>query len=186
MLAVSFLCSFPLLLYNLVWGPVEPGLSFDSSGVTINKVQPDTPGARAGLQAGDRLVAIDGMPLRPEKGLFDYIIATNNLESGRPIVMKVESGTQRPTYPTGDDCGGRISTRYALVGLGSNNSGVIHLHPGGDHWYSSPWGYLGTNRCMDAEHHGNRYDLYGLWLDFLLEASADSLRAFVVDRLNKP
>lgn len=45
-IAVSSLCSFPLLLYNVLWGPVDPGISFDSAGI-VKEVQTNTPAAHA-------------------------------------------------------------------------------------------------------------------------------------------
>jgi membrane-associated protease RseP (regulator of RpoE activity) len=48
-------------------------------GVMINEVRPDSPGARAGLKAGDIVIEVDGKPVRNN---FDLIKAVNAKASG--------------------------------------------------------------------------------------------------------
>jgi len=48
-------------------------------GVMINEVRPDSPGAKAGLKAGDIIIEVDGKPVRNN---FDLIKAVNAKTSG--------------------------------------------------------------------------------------------------------
>jgi len=88
-LAVSFLSSFPLLLYNSVWGPGDDGITLAPVGgyLIVKEVQLDKPAGRAGMRAGDRILNVDGIPMR---GALDYQLAKGDFESGRPIAIKIE------------------------------------------------------------------------------------------------
>ena len=88
-LAVSFLSSFPLMLYNRVWGPGDDGLILAPVGgyLIVKEVQLEKPAGRAGMRAGDRILNVDGIPTR---GVVDYLIASADFESGRPIAAKIE------------------------------------------------------------------------------------------------
>ncbi len=88
-LAVSFLSSFPLLLYNSVWGPGDDGITLAPVGgyLIVKEVQLDKPAGRAGMRAGDRILKVDGIPMR---GALDYQLAKGDFESGRPIAIKIE------------------------------------------------------------------------------------------------
>jgi regulator of sigma E protease len=65
---------------------------------TINKVLADTPAEEAGLQAGDRVVAIDGEPVNGES-----IRPTIQASEGKPLILTVKRGTETvqlgPTRP---------------------------------------------------------------------------------------
>jgi tRNA A-37 threonylcarbamoyl transferase component Bud32 len=89
LVAASFLGFFTLEIYTNIWGPVWIGFQSDYSNgsMFLRKVSPEGAGARAGLQTGDRIVAIDGVPIRGEK---DFYRAYANFEPGRPIMIKVE------------------------------------------------------------------------------------------------
>jgi membrane-associated protease RseP (regulator of RpoE activity) len=88
-LAVSFLLSFPLMLYNSVWGPGDSGIDFApvSGHLIVKEVRLDKPAGRAGMRAGDRILNVDGIPMR---GVFDYWLASLDFEAGRPIAVVVE------------------------------------------------------------------------------------------------
>ena len=88
-LAVSFLLSFPLMLYNSVWGPGDEGITLAPVGgyLIVKEVQLDKPAGRAGMRAGDRILNVDGIPMR---GVLDYHLAFRDFESARPIAVKIE------------------------------------------------------------------------------------------------
>jgi carboxyl-terminal processing protease len=77
------------MLYNLVWGPGDDGITLATLGgyVIAKEVQLDKPAGRAGMRAGDRILNVDGIPMR---GVPDYFLATYDFESGRPIAVKIE------------------------------------------------------------------------------------------------
>jgi regulator of sigma E protease len=75
------------------------GFSLQASGQTASRtvaqVLPGQPAARAGLKAGDRIVAIDGKPVAA-----DEISSTIRASHGRPIRLTVVRGGKRVTLPT--------------------------------------------------------------------------------------
>jgi C-terminal processing protease CtpA/Prc len=88
-LAVSFPSSFSLLRYNSVWGPGDDGITLAPVGgyLIVKEVQLDKPAGRAGMRDGDRILNVDGIPMR---GVLDYHLARRDFESGRPIAAKIE------------------------------------------------------------------------------------------------
>ncbi len=73
-------------------GKLLPGLGFDLASGTattvVRTVPPGSAGARAGLRAGDRLVAVDGRPLANGSQFVAAIAAA----AGRPTTIEVERG----------------------------------------------------------------------------------------------
>jgi S1-C subfamily serine protease len=53
-----------------------PGAEGDSDGATLDRVLADTPAAHAGLRPGDRVVALDGRPVRSPDDLTDRLDRT--------------------------------------------------------------------------------------------------------------
>ena len=76
-------------------GKLLPGLGFDlatwNAATTINSVPADSAGARAGLQAGDRLLAVDGRPIAN----VSEFIATVSGAANRDISIEVERRDER-------------------------------------------------------------------------------------------
>jgi len=66
----------------------------DATGVVINSVSADSPAARAGLEAGDVVAAIDGTRVEAEKeedlGVFQRWVA--GLEPGREVTLSILRG----------------------------------------------------------------------------------------------
>ncbi|HWW59625.1 MAG TPA: RIP metalloprotease RseP [Sphingopyxis sp.] len=60
----------------------------------VGQVQPGLPAAAAGLQAGDRIVAIDGRPM----GGFEDIMATISYNLAKPVELSVERAGQRFSF----------------------------------------------------------------------------------------
>ena len=75
LIAASFLGSFTLGIYNIIWGPEPLGLDSDNrnGSLVVRRVAPEGAAARAGLRTGDRIVAVDGIPIRRGKRVFDFL-----------------------------------------------------------------------------------------------------------------
>ena len=76
-------------------GKLLPGLGFDLATWNANTLVHDAPagsaGARAGLKAGDRLLAVDGQPIANRMEFIDLVSGA----PGRDISIEVERGGQR-------------------------------------------------------------------------------------------
>lgn len=82
------------------------GLRADLGTPLIGEAIPGKPGARAGLEAGDRIVAIDGAPVKSPGD----VAAITNARPGLPTVFTVERGGARRDFtvtPETQDQGGR-------------------------------------------------------------------------------
>src|ERR1700724_841900 len=91
-ISASFLGYFALQVYIYIWGPESLGFEseYRSGSMIVRKVSPQGAGARAGLRAGDRIVEVDGIPIRGDKGNFDLGRAGANFEPGHEIPIKIE------------------------------------------------------------------------------------------------
>ncbi|GAB6195623.1 PDZ domain-containing protein [Lysobacter xanthus] len=77
--------------------PAGLSVELHSSGVpsavvraaTVARVQPDSAAARAGLRAGDRIVEIDGRPLRTA-GARPIATALRSTAEGRHVTLGIE------------------------------------------------------------------------------------------------
>jgi regulator of sigma E protease len=73
------------------------GLRADLGAPLIDEVVPDKPAARAGLQAGDRIVAIDGVPVRSPA----EVAARTNAKPGGEVTFRVvRNGVERDVVIT--------------------------------------------------------------------------------------
>lgn len=92
LIAASFLGYFTLQIYNDIWGPASVGFDADYSkgSMIISGVTSGEAAANAGLRTGDRIVAVNGIPIRGGKRNFDFYRAAANFESGRPIPFEIE------------------------------------------------------------------------------------------------
>jgi regulator of sigma E protease len=76
-------------------GRLLPGLGFDlatwNADTVVHGAPPDSAGARAGLRAGDRLLAVDGQPIANRS---DFIAVVSGAP-GREISIDVERGSER-------------------------------------------------------------------------------------------
>src|SRR5215472_1470947 len=89
LLAASFLAYFALLFYSYCWGP-EVLRFVHSPGrgpLLLKGFWSNSPGVRAGLQSGDRLVAIDG---RTVGNWFDVWAMSANFQADRPVRLEIE------------------------------------------------------------------------------------------------
>ena len=92
--AASFCCYFALTLYLEFRGPEIVGIvpDFSKGGMVLRWVSPDSPGARAGLQSGDRVLAAEGQPVHT---LYDWLVMRANFEVGKPRRLEIERGDKR-------------------------------------------------------------------------------------------
>lgn len=96
--AVSFLGFFALQIHSFLWGPEHLDIipDYRNGSITVRHVFPNGTAARAGLRSGDRIVAVDGIPIFPgERSLSVWVSASTNFETGRPIPLTVERGTHQ-------------------------------------------------------------------------------------------
>jgi eukaryotic-like serine/threonine-protein kinase len=96
-IAASFLGLFVLRIYvlsPLYSGPGEIGFRFDlsSSTLTVLNVEPNGIGQRAGLRAGDHIVAVNGVNVGR---LVEWDMAELTFEVGRPMPLVLEREGRR-------------------------------------------------------------------------------------------
>jgi regulator of sigma E protease len=76
-------------------GKLLPGLGFDlatwNANTLVHEAPPGSAGARAGLRAGDRLLAVDGQPVANSAEFVSMV----NAAPGRDISIEVERGGER-------------------------------------------------------------------------------------------
>jgi tRNA A-37 threonylcarbamoyl transferase component Bud32/uncharacterized membrane protein len=95
MMAASYVGFVVFFFYQLFWGPpIWPGFEgrLTSGGVAVLSVHPGSPEARAGLEEGDRVVAVNGQVVR---NVHDWHAIRANTEIGRPERWQVARATQR-------------------------------------------------------------------------------------------
>jgi regulator of sigma E protease len=76
---IAFLILF--IVFAVSGGPSQP----ERATTEVAVVQPGTPAAAAGLQAGDRIVAVDGRPARTFAGVSHHIRSSH----GAPVTLSV-------------------------------------------------------------------------------------------------
>lgn len=92
LLAASFIACFVVgYLYFPFKLPQLPGIDFDFSAVRVLSVPPDTPGAAAGFKPGDKVVNVDGQPVRNPVELAS---ALGNASFDHPVLVVVLRGDQ--------------------------------------------------------------------------------------------
>jgi aminopeptidase YwaD len=71
-----------------------PNYSDSNNGLLLDGVREDSPAAKAGLKAGDRIVKIGS---RDVKNVYDYTYALGELKAGQEYVIEVMRGDERLT-----------------------------------------------------------------------------------------
>ena len=95
LLAASFLILFAKGLHNSLMGIEGPGAATSdapSGGALIEKVVPGKPMEKAGVRAGDIVVAVDGQAIRSG---HDWGEMAWQFEPGKPFVLTVERDSQQ-------------------------------------------------------------------------------------------
>jgi regulator of sigma E protease len=89
-------------------------IEYGQEPIQIDQVSPDSPAQRAGLQPGDKIVAVDGHHFHTVMPLVDYMQAGH----GKPVTLSVErKGTMLPpmvVQPYEQDGGWRIGFLWAV------------------------------------------------------------------------
>jgi eukaryotic-like serine/threonine-protein kinase len=97
-----FLCDWLLNSYCIVLGPrgFDFQLRWEAGRLLVTAVAPGSASARAGMESGDVVLALDGRPVRPPHFLR---VVRPNLETGRTYRFDLERAGQavRVSYPMG-------------------------------------------------------------------------------------
>jgi S1-C subfamily serine protease len=96
------------------------GLKPGQTGVAISQVDPNSPGAKAGLQVGDVIVAVNGNQVQDENS---FRIQIAGMAPGTTVQLRIERNGQESTVPVtlGEN------TEYAKAQAGRNGR-----NPGGE------------------------------------------------------
>jgi tRNA A-37 threonylcarbamoyl transferase component Bud32 len=88
-IAASLLGNFALNIYVYFWGPEPPfsRFNFKREALVVEEVLPNSAADRASIQAGDRVLAIDGRRVR---GLGQWDMIRINFEVGKAYRLQVE------------------------------------------------------------------------------------------------
>ena len=96
------------------------GLGSAFSEPVLGEVKPAGPAARAGLVAGDRVLAIDGVEVNDASRVRDLIRASGNSGQAQPMVWRVERGSRVI----------ELTVQPAIVTEGNQQVGRIEVIPG--------------------------------------------------------
>lgn len=88
-IAASLLGNFALSIYLYFWGPEPPFrlFNFEREALVVEEVLPNSAGDRAGVQAGDRVLAIEGHRVQ---GQPQWDLIRMNFEVAKPYRLQVE------------------------------------------------------------------------------------------------
>src|SRR3954454_12535042 len=81
LLALTFAC--------IVWGVGHPVNEYDVT-TTVGYVQADSPAAKAGIQAGDKILSVDGKPVKRFSGMNDSVVWNVVRSEGATIPIDVD------------------------------------------------------------------------------------------------
>jgi tRNA A-37 threonylcarbamoyl transferase component Bud32 len=92
--AACLLGNFSLHICVYVWGPEEPfsQFNFARNALVVEELRPNSAGDQAGIQVGDRVLAIDG---RHVQGLGQWDAIRTNFEIGKPYRFQIERGEKQ-------------------------------------------------------------------------------------------
>ena len=94
----SFLLA--VVLAVLVWGVGKP-VSEQEKTTTIGYVEPGSPAEKAGLQPGDRILAVDGHPVKRFTGMINSVVWFVVRSEGEKIAFTIERDGKTVTVQSG-------------------------------------------------------------------------------------
>jgi serine/threonine-protein kinase len=95
LIGASYVLTVALSFYLIIWGPADPGgivAAFAEDGMVVRAVAADSQPGKAGVRVGDRVLTIDGQPIR---GPRDWAAASGNVAAGRAQRWMVARGEDR-------------------------------------------------------------------------------------------
>jgi predicted Ser/Thr protein kinase len=116
-IAASFVGLYVFYTYMLIWGPAEPGgldAVFERGTMRIRAVAADTPFAKAGLQAGDQVLAAGRQAVR---NTDDWAAVLFNWEAGRAqtwMILREEKPLEIEVIPDRATWQNRIGQFYFI------------------------------------------------------------------------
>jgi regulator of sigma E protease len=96
------------------------GLGSAFSEPVLGEVKPGGPAAKAGLLAGDRVIAIDGVEIGDASRVRDLIRASGSSGTARAMVWRVERGSRTL----------ELSVQPSVVSDGNQRVGRVEVYPG--------------------------------------------------------
>jgi S1-C subfamily serine protease len=101
-LAINVLAGLTLTLAPVPQGPrPDPlgrgymGVWFEGQSLTINRVEPNLPGAKAGLRSGDVIVRVNELQAQSTQQVIDHVCS---FRPGATIEMEVQRGNERKIF----------------------------------------------------------------------------------------
>lgn len=123
--AASLLGNFALNVYVNLWGPAPPfsQYNFAREALVVEGVLPNSSGDQAGIQVGDRVLALDGRRLR---GLGQWDLIRINFEVGNSYRLQVErDGKQFERVMTLQRRSWSRQTQYERLKFVLNTAGAL-------------------------------------------------------------
>src|SRR5688572_31281656 len=93
-IAASFILYFGSMFYADFWGLRSLGIriNYSDGGMRVGSVDPGTPAERAGVRAGDWIVAAEGQQIRDYAG---WMAIGANASVGQPFRLEIERQGER-------------------------------------------------------------------------------------------
>jgi two-component system NtrC family sensor kinase len=117
---MALLCLAVVNISIRAWTEMEDGVLWTASGnhILAKEIAPNSPAARAGLQVGDALLAIDGRPVVSPADVVDALHNTSNGDALTYFIARLDSSSQALTLEVAPIPEGPRGLYFALAGVG--------------------------------------------------------------------